>query len=140
MLMDDIRGALPTLRAAAESLMTSTFTITRATDETTTVDYRTVPVRETIYHGRGRLQTYEGYESQRSAGPATVVRQRMSLHLPVGSVRTRPGDLAVCVHSTDPNLIGRRYMLSQAYPVKDHATAYRVFVDELIEGGDHGGD
>ena len=35
---------------------------------------------------------------------------------------------------TGPTYTGRKFRITQAYPVKEHATSYRVFVDELIEG------
>lgn len=121
-------------RAAAESLMTATWRIERETGEFTEVDYQRVPVREVIYEGKGKLQTYEGHERTARVGESSAVEQRMTLHLPWNSIQTKPGDLAICTGSTDALLIGRRFRITQQYPVKEHATAYRVFVDELIEG------
>lgn len=129
--------ALPVVeqgRRRAEALMTATWLIERETGVTTEVDYKLVPERVAIYRGRGKLQTYEGHERSAKVGESTAVEQRMTLHIPVGSARTMPGDLATCEASTDPLLVGRRFRITQEYPVKEHATAYRVFVDELIEG------
>ena len=114
--------------------MTATWRIERETGEVTEQGYKLVPVREVVYLGPGKLQTYEGYERTAAIGPSSAVEQRMTLHLPWGSLRVKPGDLATCVASLDPLLIGRAFRVTQEYPVKEHATAYRVFVDELIEG------
>ena len=133
-LVGRVLRSLPRMRRAAESLMTGTFRVERQSGERTTEGYETVTPRVTVYEGRGKLQTYEGHEQALPAGPSTVVQQRMTIHFPVGSFACLPGDLATCTGSTDPLLIGRRFRVTQAYPVKEHATSYRVFVDELIEG------
>ena len=133
-LVGGVLRSLPRMRRAAESLMTATFRVERQSGDRTTEDYKVVTPRVTVYEGRGKLQTYEGHEQALPAGPSTVVQQRMTIHFPVGSFACLPGDLATCTGSTDPLLIGRRFRVTQAYPVKEHATSYRVFVDELIEG------
>ncbi len=120
-------------RRRAESLMgTSEWLVERATGETELVDYEPVPVREVIYEGKGKLQTYEGHERPVPVGPSTMVEQRSSIHFPVGSFLSKPGDLATCTKSLDPLLVGRQFRITQTYPVKEYATAYRVFVDEVI--------
>lgn len=120
-------------RKRAESLMsTAVWRVERTTGETELVDYEPVPVREVIYHGPAKLQTYEGHERTVDAGPSTVVEQRSSLHFPVGSFLSKPGDLATCEDSLDPLIVGRQFRITQTYPVKEYATAYRVFVDEVI--------
>lgn len=129
-----VTALLQQARMAAAALMTATFRVERQSGERTTEDYKVVTPRVTVYEGRGKLQTYEGHEQALPAGPSTVVQQRMTIHFPVGSFACLPGDLATCTGSTDPLLIGRRFRVTQAYPVKEHATSYRVFVDELIEG------
>jgi hypothetical protein len=133
-LVGGVLRSLPRMRRAAESLMTGTFRVERQSGERTAEGYEVATPRVTVYEGRGKLQTYEGHEQALPAGPSTVVQQRMTIHFPVGSFACLPGDLATCTGSTDPLLIGRRFRVTQAYPVKEHATSYRVFVDELIEG------
>ncbi|HHU10584.1 MAG TPA: hypothetical protein GXZ60_11305 [Intrasporangiaceae bacterium] len=139
MLGDDVAAALPDMRAAAESLMTATWQIERQRVEdgrpvVAVVNHKSLPVRDVIYEGRAKLQTYEGHEVALPAGPSTVVQQRMALHLPAHAVRPLPGDIATCLASTDPLMVGKRVRVVQAAPFKEHATAYRVFVDELVEG------
>lgn len=121
-------------RRLAESLMTTIVRIERQTGETEQVGYEVIPVRKVVYEGPAKLQTYEGHERTAQVGASSAVEQRMTLHLPHGALQTKPGDLATCLSSTDSLLIGRRFRITQEYPVKEHATAYRVFVDELIEG------
>lgn len=86
-------------------------------------------VRVTVYEGKGRLQSYEGYEQTPEVIGHTSTVQRMSLHLPVGPYRPQVGHVAVCAESLDPNLVGTQYRMTQDAPFKTHATAYRVFVD-----------
>ena len=139
MIWSDVAAVLPDLRAAAESLMTGTWRIERQVvidgkPQVQVIDHKSIPVREVVHEGPAKLQTYEGHEVALPAGESTVVQQRMSLHLPVHSFRPLPGDLATCLASTDPLMVGKQVRVVQAAPFKEHATAYRVFVDELVEG------
>lgn len=87
------------------------------------------PVTEVVYVGKGKLQSFEGYEQTPESVGHTSTVQRMSLHLPIGDYRPQVGHIAKCVESTDPNLIGTEYRMTQDAPFKTFATAYRVFVD-----------
>lgn len=128
-----ILATLPRLRREAEALMASAvWRVERNTGESELVGYEPAPVRELLYRGPAKLQTYEGHERAVGVGTSTVVEQRSSLHFPVGSFLSKPGDLATCEESLDPLLIGRQVRLTQTYPVKEYATAYRVFVDEVV--------
>ena len=86
-------------------------------------------VRVTVYEGKAKLTSYEGYEQTPEVVGHTATVQRLSLHLPVTSYRPQVGHVAVCVDSLDPNLIGTEYRMTQDAPFKTFATAYRVFVD-----------
>ncbi len=86
-------------------------------------------VRTTVYEGKGKLQSWEGYEQNTESVGHTSTIQRLSLHLPVTEYRPQVGHVAVCVDSLDPNLIGTEYRISQDAPFKTFSTAYRVFVD-----------
>lgn len=134
MLLDDVRAELPGLRAQAESLMTSQWRIERDTGEMSESGYSDQAMREVVYEGRGKLQTYEGYEQSTTIGPSSAVVQRMQLHLPVSRYKPQLGDIATCMHACDPGLVGRRFRVAQTWPVKDFATAYRVSVDEIVKG------
>lgn len=86
-------------------------------------------VRTTVYEGKGKLQSWEGYEQNTESVGHTSTIQRLSLHLPVTEYRPQVGHVAVCVESLDPNLVGTEYRISQDAPFKTFSTAYRVFVD-----------
>lgn len=120
-------------RRAAERLMVDRAAVRRKTGETVGENtWQTVPVYETVYVGRMKLQTYEGHEVDREAAGQIVVQQRSTIHFPVGSFRSKPGDIVTVTESFDPLLVGRSWRIVQEYPVKTFATAYRVFVDENI--------
>lgn len=121
-------------RAAAERLMLDQIGIRRPTGATVTdpVTLKVTRVYDVIYEGKAKLQTYEGHEVTRDVVSATDVQQRSSVHFPVGALRTKPGDVVTVLSSVDTLLVGRSYRIVQDYPVKTHATAYRVFVDENV--------
>ena len=131
-MLDAILSALPRLRAEAEALMTSTWRVERLSDDAPLVGFTPTPTRSTVYQGRGKLQSYEGQESRPTVESASVSVQRLSIHFPVGAFVPLPGDVATCTASSDPALVGRVFRIVQAWPVKEHATAYRVFVDEVV--------
>jgi hypothetical protein len=128
-------------RTAAERLMTDVWRITRVDpDRIGEVDPNTgLSPTLVVYgpdvaphHGKGKLQTYDGYETAADLAGAAVTLQRSTLHLPWGAYRVTPGDLAECLESVDPLLVGRKFRMAKALPVKTHATAYRVDVEELV--------
>lgn len=117
-------------RLRAESLMTDVFTVRRVTgndvDPLTGVD---VPRSVVVYEGRGKLQSYEGYEQTAEVVAHSMTIQRMSVHFPVGDYHPQVGDVVTCVDSVDKNLVGYEFRVTQDVPFKTHATAYRAFVD-----------
>ena len=124
-------GIVAAGRRAAESLMTTQVTVTRPGPLVEQPDGTVAPSQTTVYTGKAKLQSYEGYESNPEAGGHVFTEQRMSLHFPVGSFAMQVGDEAVITGSTDPLLIERRFRLVQVAPFKEHATAYRTFVEEV---------
>ena len=126
--MSNAISALRAGRLAAEALMVDRWRVYRL--DTEQVDPLTgEAVHELVYEGKGRLQSYEGYEQTPEVIGHTSTVQRMSLHIPVGAYRPQVGHVAVCVESLDSNLVGTHYRMTQDAPFKTHATAYRVFVD-----------
>lgn len=123
-----VTSAVTAGRAAAERLMTDQLEVYFLDKEQ--VDPLTgEALRVLVYEGKGKLQSYEGYEQNPESVGHTATVQRMSLHLPVGTYRPQVGHVAVCVSSLDPNLNGTEYRMTQDAPFKTFATAYRVFVD-----------
>jgi len=127
-------------RQAAERNMRDVWEITRAdtTDpgrqDPNTGDWPRVRVYGpdiAPHRGKGKLQTYDGYETRSESAGATVTVQRSTLHLPVGGFRMEIGDVAECLAAEDPALVGRKFRLAKKAPVKSLATAYRVDVEEI---------
>lgn len=122
------RAAIMQGRRLAESLMVDRWEIYRL--DADDVDPLTgEALRVLVYEGKGKLQSWEGYEQNTESVGHTSTIQRLSLHLPVTDYRPQVGHVAVCVDSLDPNLIGTEYRISQDAPFKTFSTAYRVFVD-----------
>ena len=121
--------ALRSGRAAAERLMTDTCTLERpgALVDDVTGEAELEPV----FAGRCKVQTYEGYEQNPTAGGSVLTVQRYRVDLPA-SVQPRPGDLVTVTASlTDPHLVGKRYRVTAPFN-KSYATASRCFVDEVV--------
>ena len=126
--MSNAISALRAGRLAAEALMIDHWVVYKL--DMDDVDPLTgEAVRVTVYEGKAKLTSYEGYEQTPEVVGHTATVQRMSLHLPVGPYRPQVGHVAVCVESLDTNLIGTQYRMTQDAPFKTFATAYRVFVD-----------
>jgi len=86
---------------------------------------------EPVFAGRCKVQTYEGYEQNPTAGGAVLTVQRYRVDLPA-SVHPRPGDLVTVTASlTDPHLVGKKYRVTAPFN-KSYATASRCFVDEVV--------
>lgn len=131
-MLDAILAALPELRRQAESLMTATATIYRKTGQSR--DGVLVTALWTVaYEGRCKIQTYEPHEQPvgtQTGASATV--QRSQVHVPVGDYMPEPGDVVKLTDSRDPHMIGRLWRITVRWPAKEHATAYRAHVDELL--------
>ena len=128
------RAAIMQGRRMAERLMVDKWEVYRIeqSDEENIDPLTGLPrpaARITVYEGKGKLQSYEGYEQNAEVVGHTATVQRLSLHLPVTSYRPQVGHVAVCVDSLDPNLVGTEYRITQDAPFKTFATSYRVFVD-----------
>ena len=122
------RAAIMQGRRMAERLMVDSWVVYKL--DMNDVDPLTgEAVRVTVYEGKGKLQSWEGYEQSTESVGHTSTIQRLSLHLPVTEYRPQVGHVAVCVESLDPNLVGTEYRISQDAPFKTFSTAYRVFVD-----------
>ena len=122
------RAAIMQGRRMAERLMVDSWVVYKL--DMNDVDPLTgEAVRELVYEGKGKLQSWEGYEQSTESVGHTSTIQRLSLHLPVTEYRPQVGHVAVCVESLDPNLVGTEYRISQDAPFKTFSTAYRVFVD-----------
>lgn len=140
MLADDIMRVLPELRAAAESLMLDTCTITRVDPDAirgpidpATNQYPPLP-RITVYSGKCKLQDKSVIAASTAgdSGERAVVTQGSELQLPViESADVAINDIAhmdTCVN--DPSLTGHEYTIAARHG-KSQATARRLRVIEV---------
>ncbi|PLS25966.1 phage associated protein [Bifidobacterium parmae] len=127
----------------AESLMTDTFRVVRHTGRTVTDPDTglTTPATLTVYEGNGKLQTSGGVASDKVSATGetsnvggNVAEWGLYLHVPIAVANLREKDVAECVSSSDPMLVGRRYRLVNLQSEKTHATARRWNVREIPEG------
>lgn len=126
--------ALARGRAAAESLMVDTCTITRTTGEATDEDTGVVtPTTADVYAGKCRVQQSQlGADSTPAdPGEAYVRLVAFELQIPMSVEGLRVGDVATITASAlDPDLVGRAFnVLGLAH--KTHATARRLQVQEI---------
>lgn len=130
-------------RRAAERLMTSRVVITRPLGDDMVDPVTGERERGQVYphpdwpadhphaDGKAKITSYEAHESAAMSGGRVITTQRMSLHVPVGAYAAQVGDLATVTGSRDPLLVDRQVRITQQAPYKEHATAYRCFVDEV---------
>lgn len=120
-------------RVLAESLMTDTLTITRATEPTFSESTGTyTPGTPTaVYSGKGRVQTYEPFESTPEAGAHTYTVQRYTVQVPSTVVAAIDDTITVTASVTAPDLVGREYIVKGLLH-KSHKTANRLLVDEVV--------
>jgi hypothetical protein len=122
-------------RRAAERLMLDHITIDRVTSPAADpMTGKDIPEYMRVYEGKGKIQSFAGYEESREVISHSAVVQRMTVHLPVGAYQASVGDVVTIVDSTvDPMLNGRKFRITQEAPIKTFATAYRIFVDYKAE-------
>lgn len=121
-------------RAAAESLMVDTCTVTRLAGEVTNEDTGVVtPTTSTVYTGRCRVQQSQlGADSTPAdPGEAYVRVVAFEVQLPMSVVGVRVQDvITITASPLDPDLVGRAFnVLGLAH--KTHATARRIQVQEV---------
>lgn len=130
MIGDVLPGALDELRAHAESLMRDTCTVTRPSGVVDPVTGATATT--SVYAGRCKVLTYEGYEQTPEAGGHQFTVQRYRVDFPVAGLLPRPGDLVtITTAEKDPHLVGKTYRVTAPFN-KSLATANRCFVDEVV--------
>jgi len=125
----DVAGALPFLRAQAESLMLDTCTVCPVTG----VDEATgAPTLGTaVYTGKCKVQTSQAQEANPEAGGATYTVQRYAVHVPVGAFVPVVGHVVtITAAALDAGLVGRKYRVV-ALLHKTLATAQRLAVEEV---------
>ena len=129
-------AAMRSGRRLAESLMHLTCRIDRVVEIDTDRATAKVTTRKvTLYEGRCKLTSYEGYEQERDVVGFQATTQRLSIHLPVGAYLPHVGDIITITDDggLDDRLIGRTYRVAQEAPFRAFATADRIFIDAIAK-------
>lgn len=124
-------------RLAAQRLMTDNCTITRAgvgePVYNPATDTFTNPATTTVYQGKCKIRSRQAMANTADAGEDVVVVARRELHLPVtatGVSDVRVNDVATITVSTNPNLAGKRFRISDLGEDQTHQTARRLGVEQ----------
>lgn len=127
MLGDSIAAALPSLRAHAESRMSSTCRIEGVRIDTDPAEGGPIEVVEwTAYEGRCRLRARN---SGREAGASsTQAVHSLELHIPVGAGPVSVGQRVTMIDSRNPAVVGNRYRVTHLHEADD-LTAQRLEVE-----------
>lgn len=83
--------------------------------------------------GKAKLANQNQYESTPTSAGHTFVVQRSLIHFPVGSFQMQNGDVAEFIHSEAPFVAGSKYRLTGEAPYRTFETAYRVYVDQIVD-------
>jgi hypothetical protein len=131
-----LTGVLPELRAQAESLMTDSCTVRRATGETAqNEDTGTVgPVYTDQFSSKCKVQARALAALTAEAGGRTATTVRLELHLPLSAGAAEVGDVAEITAVgalSDVHLLGRKFTIT-APVAKSFATARRYEVTEVV--------
>lgn len=130
-MIGDLAAALQRGRNLAESRMTDTFTVSRATGNTTTdpgtlietLEYATV-----LTDVRGRFQSSNVQPRDAETPGVTAAETLLSWHTPVTTVGVLTGDIVECTAAVDPELVGVRARIAGPF-IKSQATSRRFPVE-----------
>ena len=128
-------------RRRAHRLMTARCVIRRPTGERIT-DPETLRVTaeyEVVYDpearpwlGRCKPRSFRPQEATPNVADATEVSVISEIHMPVGSVAVRPGDVITMLESRNPLIVGQHYRVRADDLVVEDPTTYRVPVIRII--------
>lgn len=134
-----IARELPGMQARAEAGMTDTVRVTRPPpplapgEEPPTDEWGNIlePDPVTVYQGRGKFQHSDPYPSTPDAGETRWVTGVRQVHLPIGTTEVKSGDIAECIASQNPRLIGLQVRL-RIDGDKTWTTAVRWNAQEVV--------
>lgn len=128
----DILGALPGLRAEAESMMVTVGAVTREVEVTDPITFVVSTVPTTIYAGICRLR-FGGTQPGTADIPGAVVTDQSAiLSFPIdGSSGISVDDVWTCTaNPLDVSLVGQRLRITGTH-AQTHATARRFAVEKI---------
>lgn len=134
--MSDLSAVLAAGQQAAESLMTDTVTVRRATGETAQDPNTgsTVPVYADLFTSKCKVQARNLTALTAEAGGRTATTVRLELHLPLSAAAVQTGDVAEITAVgalSDVQLLGRKFRIT-APVAKSYATARRYEVEAFV--------
>jgi hypothetical protein len=134
--MPDLSAVLSAGQQAAESLMTDTVTVRRATGATTQDPDTgsTVPAYDDLFTSKCKVQARSLQALTAEAGGRTATTVRLELHLPLSADPAETGDVAEVTAVgalSDVQLLGRKFRIT-APVAKSFATARRYEVEEVV--------
>lgn len=134
MLADAIGTALPDLRVAAESLMTSTCTI-RADDGAEVTDPESGEVTRApgteVYSGPCRVRQPGNWGRTAEAGGEQISPNSFQVSVPFAVSTVERGHRVTVDASDDPQLVGRTFTVRFSPVMGAHITARRLICEEL---------
>jgi hypothetical protein len=96
------------------------------TTTATTPPYATVETFETVYEGKGKLQTDKTHEINTDVGDSIRTFSRGQLHVPVDAFPAEPGMRVTLIASTEqPGRVGMKMRIAEQMPAKTYRTADR---------------
>jgi hypothetical protein len=119
-------------RAAAESLMLDTCTITHVTGAVTDPDTGVVTATTSVvYSGKCKVQRAAAAGASTDVGEAKLLTSQLQVHTPMSAAAADPDDLVTIGSSAlDADLAGRVFTI-RGLPDKSYLTARRYAVQEL---------
>lgn len=119
-------------RAAAESLMTDTLTITRASGEPVTgpETFEVTYPSTVVYAGKGRIQSRATQAEDVTQGAHDFTLGDSTVQVPVSVPLAVDDEVTVDASQTDPLMVGRVFRVV-IIPRKTHATMVRAGVEEV---------
>lgn len=105
--------------------------ITRAGDPVTDANGNVTVPTTSVYSGKCKLQTQEGYPSNPDAGEHQWTAATYTVHVPVsGTGGVRVGDTVTVTDSFDPANVDRVFRV-ESTPRKTFGSAFRLVVEEV---------
>ena len=129
----DVIGALPFLRAQAESLMVDECTIARPGDPVTDPDTGEVTAGEVaVYAGKCKVQSKDSATATPDAGGASFTVVSRQVHIPANAADVRDDDVVTITASRlNAFTVGKQYRV-EGFTPDTFDTAARLPVKEML--------
>ena len=128
-----LAGAVPFLRAQAESMMVDTCRITSGGSPVTDPDTGNVTTtRTTVYEGPCKVQSKDSAVSNPEAGGASFTVVSRQIHIPVNAAEILDGyEVEITASLLNAFTVGKVYRV-EGFTPDTYDTAYRIPVKEIL--------